>query len=433
MKSLVLLLAFFCTATGISAQNEAPSSIRRLSVGDAVPDIVFGNMVNYHSKTARLSDFGNKLIILDFWATWCTSCLQHFPLLDSLQKEFAGKLQVILINAKNTGDKKEKITAFFEKRKPESSERYQLPSAINDTLADKLFEHNLISHYVWINKGGKVLAITSSDPVNAENIRAIIDGQSVKWMMKRDQNAEKPLFTTDDLPLNSLMQYSIFIKGWCDGLPSGTRFRNTNGIHRGVAFTNACLLNIYEAVAASFIPGFTKKDLLLEIRDSSNLIPDTASATGEQWYKDHSYNYDMIVPVDQAGSLYRYMLEDLNRYSGYAGRIERRSVKCFVLKVSNQGIKASSKGGISENNFWKKDEAKYMHNQPVSILVNYLNDMLPLPVFDETNCEMPVDLELPKDLTDITVLQKKLSKYGLWLEEAEQKRGMFLLTERSSN
>src|SRR6185437_525551 len=139
MKSLVLLLAFFCTATGISAQNEAPSSIRRLSVGDAVPDIVFGNMVNYHSKTARLSDFGNKLIILDFWATWCTSCLQHFPLLDSLQKEFAGKLQVIIINAKNTGDKKEKITAFFEKRKPESSERYQLPSAINDTLADKLF------------------------------------------------------------------------------------------------------------------------------------------------------------------------------------------------------------------------------------------------------------------------------------------------------
>jgi len=69
MKSLVLWLALFCTATGISAQNEGPSSIHPLSVGDAVPDIVFDNMINYHSKTERLSDFSDKLIILDFWAT----------------------------------------------------------------------------------------------------------------------------------------------------------------------------------------------------------------------------------------------------------------------------------------------------------------------------------------------------------------------------
>jgi hypothetical protein len=305
-----------------------------------------------------------------------------------------------------------------------------LPSAINDTLADKLFEHNLIPHYVWINKERKVLAITSSDPVSAENIRAVIDGKSVKWMMKRDQNAERPLFTTADLPLNSLMQYSIFLKGWYDGLPSGARFRSIDGINRGVAFTNTCLLNIYEAVAASFIPGFTKKNLVLEIRDSSNLIPDTSSATREQWYKDHSYNYDMIVPADQADTLYHYMLEDLNRYSGYVGRIEKRSVKCFALKKANNEAKASSKGGIPENNFWEKDKPKYMHNQPVLVLVNCLNAILPFPVFDETNYEVPVDLELPVDLTDIPDLQKMLSKYGFTLEETEEKRNMFILSQK---
>jgi thiol-disulfide isomerase/thioredoxin len=432
MKSLVLLLVFSYIATGISAQNEGPSSIHPLSVGDVVPDIVFDNMVNYHSKTARLSDFRDKLIILDFWATWCTSCLQHFPLLDSLQKEFVGKLQVILINAKNTGDKKEKITAFFEKRKPGSNQKYEISTAINDTVADKLFEHNIVPHYVWISEG-KVIAITSSDPVNAENIRAIKAGQSVKWMMKRDQDAEKPLFTSNDLILDSLMQYSIFLKGWYDGLPSGTRLRSTNGIYRGVAFTNTCLLNIYEAVAASLIPGFTKKDLVLEIGDSSNLIPDTAYVTREQWYKNHSYNYDMIIPADQSGRLYDYILEDLNRYSGYVGRIERQPVKCFVLKMSKQGMKASSKGGISENNFWKKDEAKYMHNQPVSALVNYLNDILTLPVFDESNFKAPVDLELPVDLTDITPLQKVLSEYGLSLEEMKQKGDVFILSEKLHN
>jgi hypothetical protein len=319
--------------------------------------------------------------------------------------------------------------AFFEKRKPGSNERCQLPSSINDTLADKLFEHNLIPHYVWISRERKVLAITSSDPVSAENIRAIMNDQSVKWMMKRDQDAEKPLFTSNDLILDSLMQYSIFVKGWYDGLPSGTRHRSTNGIYRGVAFTNTCLLNIYEAVAASFIPGFTKKNLVLEIGDSSNLIPDTAYATREQWYKNHSYNYDMIVPVNQSDSLYHYMLKDLNRYTGYVGRMERRPVKCFVLKMSTQRMTASSKGGISENNFWEKDETKHMHNQPVSMLVNYLNDVLPLQVIDETNYTAPVDLELPIDITDIPALRKVLSKYGLTMEETEKKMDMFILSQ----
>ena len=53
--------------------------IKPLKIGDKVPDIEFKNIINYKSKTARLSDFKGKLVILDFWGTWCTSCIAAFP------------------------------------------------------------------------------------------------------------------------------------------------------------------------------------------------------------------------------------------------------------------------------------------------------------------------------------------------------------------
>ena len=76
------------------------------------------------------------------------------------------------------------------------------------------------------------------------------------------------------------------------------------------------------------------------------------------------------------------------------------------------------------------DKAKYMHNQRVSMLVNYLNDVLPLQVIDETNYTAPVDLELPIDITDVPALRKVLSKCGFRLEETEQKGEMFILSQK---
>lgn len=136
-----------------------------------------------------------------------------------------------------------------------------------------------------------------------------------------------------------------------------------------------------------------------------------------------------IILLEYPVLLISHKLEPTNM-AGYVGRIERRSVKYFVLKMSTQGMKASSKGGISENNFWKKDKAKYMHNQRVSMLVNYLNDVLPLQVIDETNYTAPVDLELPIDITDVPALRKVLSKCGFRLEETEQKGEMFILSQK---
>jgi thiol-disulfide isomerase/thioredoxin len=49
-------------------------------------------------KTVKLSDYKGKVVIIDFWATWCPPCRRGIPDLVSIQKEFKDKVVIIGIS-----------------------------------------------------------------------------------------------------------------------------------------------------------------------------------------------------------------------------------------------------------------------------------------------------------------------------------------------
>ena len=156
-----------------------------LSVGDKLPDHIVRSLAfNFQPST------GNKLIILDFFATWCTACVRELPKLDSLQKIFGTHFRVILI----TSQSKEIIAAFKKKNKTFSSVSF--PVITGDTVFKKLFPHKYIPHEVWINEYGKIMAVTDPLGVNHENIRAFLSGKDPVLPLKMDAmdfDREKPL------------------------------------------------------------------------------------------------------------------------------------------------------------------------------------------------------------------------------------------------
>lgn len=57
-------------------------------------------------KPVSLSDFAGKIVLVDFWATWCEPCRDELPDLLRLQKTYAGRGLVILGVSMNAGGKK---------------------------------------------------------------------------------------------------------------------------------------------------------------------------------------------------------------------------------------------------------------------------------------------------------------------------------------
>jgi thiol-disulfide isomerase/thioredoxin len=55
-------------------------------------------LISTDGKKINLSDYKGKIVILDFWATWCGPCRMGVPDLVSIQKEFKDKVAVIGIS-----------------------------------------------------------------------------------------------------------------------------------------------------------------------------------------------------------------------------------------------------------------------------------------------------------------------------------------------
>ena len=160
-------------------------TVKALTVGDRVPDIVFLHITNYKATTARLSDFKEKLVILDFWASWCTTCVKGFPHSDSLQKRFEDDLQIVLVNPKVSGDSLKQVTRVLKQVQKTTGMRLRIPVVLSDTIASTYFTFHEIPHCVWI-KNGRVLAISGGEAVTAANVQAFLEGKFPCIPLKKD-------------------------------------------------------------------------------------------------------------------------------------------------------------------------------------------------------------------------------------------------------
>ena len=106
-----------------------------------------------NDQKINIKKFEGKLVLLNFWATWCEPCKEEIPSLDILQEEPEFKnLKVFMINVGK--DNKDKTKKFFNELKVKNLEPYfDGPK----TLA-KVFALRGIPTTVLFNKEGKEFA-----------------------------------------------------------------------------------------------------------------------------------------------------------------------------------------------------------------------------------------------------------------------------------
>ena len=104
-------------------------------------------------KKININEFKGKILILNFWATWCEPCKEEMPSLDSLQKNTELRnLKIFVINIGN--ENLDKANKFFIDLNIKNLEPYFDPPT---TLA-KTFSLRGIPTSILINKEGQEFA-----------------------------------------------------------------------------------------------------------------------------------------------------------------------------------------------------------------------------------------------------------------------------------
>lgn len=300
---LCCLLAMLWSGANSIAQNRT-ANIRPLTVGDTLPpDLILENVTNYPVSKIRFSELKEKVVILDFFATWCTSCIRSLPKLDSLQMQFTDKLLIILI----TDESDEKIAAFQKKNKLFASCR--LPVATNDTIFNQFFPHRLLPHEVWIDGSGAVKAFTDDKEITGLNIQTLIDGKKTDFEIKED------LFITDASqyvfgnPLNEKLLHRSILTSEVKGLASSTGKREADeGRLSRIYFINVPIRLLLQTAYG--------------VHPSCIILPDNDSLTSAK------YCYELMSAVLSPEELYEQMRDELSRHFHYkAERLDDGTLK----------------------------------------------------------------------------------------------------------
>ena len=100
---LALAAAGLATAAGAAGEIQAWK-------GGPTPAL---ELQDLQGRAHRLADYRGKVVLVNFWATWCEPCRAEMPSMEQLRKSLAGKPFEVL--AVNLGEPPSRIERFLEK------------------------------------------------------------------------------------------------------------------------------------------------------------------------------------------------------------------------------------------------------------------------------------------------------------------------------
>lgn len=109
MKKAISFIVVFTLLIGLVLSISSCSQIKG-AFGKTASDF---ELVSLYGETIKLSDFKGKVIILDFWATWCPPCRKEIPHFVKLHNEYKDK-GVVIIGISLDREGPEKVKMFCE-------------------------------------------------------------------------------------------------------------------------------------------------------------------------------------------------------------------------------------------------------------------------------------------------------------------------------
>lgn len=449
MKYIHLSLLLIAGAGVVEAQNARPygkyvPTEISLSIGDSVPEDFFQRVHEAvwtktdQPTTVRLGAFRNRLIILDFWATWCGGCLHSLNKLDSIGKAMKSDEFVV-------------IPVTYEQASVAGPTWRRLDwdylAIVRDSLLGQVFPTGGLPHQVWI-KDGQVIAMPRMDYATGDNIARVLKGQDPASMMHMQVTAgavdlDKQAFVDGN---GETAHYHKSTNGViAHYLPGYRRHRlvvNRVGDTTALLAVNQRLEALfYQAFKYRIFQPYAKREnpnnVVVEVGEdlADRFYPPKKSAgrTGladdrlrTAWDSANLYGYQLWYPERISDTLARAMMQqDLNdffgKHLGIEGRIEYRQHETYgVLRVL-ESIE-HTKRALS-----RQAGPTYAYGQgrlfsAINSAVHNGSDIrVTTPLADSTGVapDYLITADLPKAMRDgwaLGRINRELMRYGLYVK-----------------
>lgn len=415
-----LLPVFLFLSMNGNAQAVASSRpAEGLKIGDAIPEALWHlslQVVNHPEgkDTITLNDYRDKMVILDFWSTWCSACIASIEKLMPLNHVLKEDFVILPV----TSQDRSLIAPFISKR------NWSVPSVTGNTNLHKAFPHQGIPHLVWLSDN-KVQAITGAQDALEKNIRLLLKGADVKdfLVMKKGPVAfdpGKPMLAGLGLPDGTLYSHSIFT-GSIDSLPKTLRVEAAVGVVNMINVSAAEL--IQHAYSDIISPLSVHQRCVWETDDPTRdrLVPPAGLDYREQdaWERRNSLCYGLFLPGSHTPQmLLNAMKEDLHRLlvsKRLMVSVQKRPVSCLVL---SRGDKPLVKHSQAIDNL---DFRKFFFR------LQYAYQSGPLPLVDETGWEGNIAVCADADLNDKQALQATIFRHGLKITESVREMDVLVI------
>ena len=150
MKFLIIFIYLIATSTGYAIEKPNIKNLILIKNPKTYEEVIFKDK---NQKDLNLANYKGKLIVLNFWATWCAPCREEMPSLDNLQVDSRlNNLKVFPINIGQENLSKSKL--FFKELNIQNLDIY-FDSTV--TLAKK-FTLRGVPTTILFNKEGQEFA-----------------------------------------------------------------------------------------------------------------------------------------------------------------------------------------------------------------------------------------------------------------------------------
>ena len=89
--------------TAGKAMAKEIATLEQVAPGNPAPEIAKNDFVT--GKPFSLSSLKGKVVLLDFWASWCGWCIKGFPEMKQFYKKYAGKFEILGVDCNDTEEK----------------------------------------------------------------------------------------------------------------------------------------------------------------------------------------------------------------------------------------------------------------------------------------------------------------------------------------